>query len=90
MQVERILDEFIVDFDQKFMTFQLAEPLDPAILLVLQGWIVGKPIDFVLLLVRLAIVVLLHLHLLGLCRGSLGLHRSGLLVKSACVHLFAP
>lgn len=66
------------------MSLERAEPLDPAILLVLQGWVIREAVDFILVLIRLTVIVLLlHLHLLLLL---LGLHRCRLLVKSSCLH----
>ena len=95
LQIERVLDELIVHINQKLVPLQLTEPLDPAIGLVLQCWVIRKPVNVVLVLVTLAIIVLLlllHLllHLLLGLGGSLGLHCSGLLVEStcSCVHLF--
>ena len=88
LQIEWILNEIIVNFDQKFMTFQLAEPLDPTVLLVLECWIITYTIDVIIVLIRLTVVVLLHLHLLCLSGGCLGIHGCSLLVKRLRVHLF--
>ena len=86
LQIERILNELVVDLDQELVAFQLDEPLDPTILLVLKCGIVGETIGFILLLIRLTIVVLLHLHLLLLRGCCLSLHRCRLLVQTCCVH----
>lgn len=82
LQVEGILDELVVDLDQKLVAFERAEPLDPSVLLVLQCRVVRETVDFVLVLIRLTVIVLLHLHLLLLLR----LHGSCLFVKSAGFH----
>jgi len=61
LQVEWILNELVVNFNQELVAFKLAEPLDPAILLVLKGWVIRESINLILFLIRFAIVVLLHL-----------------------------
>ena len=66
------------------MALQSAEPLNPTLLLVLQGWIIREAIDLVLLLIGLTVVVLLHLHLL-LLLGGLGL-QGCLFVDSGGLH----
>ena len=92
LQIERVLNELIVHLDQKFVPLKLAEPLDPSIRLILQGGIIGEPINVILVFITLTIIVLLLLHLLLhlLLRlsSSLCLHCSGLLIESTCVHLF--
>jgi len=82
-EVERILNELVIDLHQELVAFKCAEPLNPSSLLVLEGGVVGEAIDFIMLLIRLAVVVLLlHLHLLLL----LGLHRCRLFVESCRFH----
>jgi hypothetical protein len=61
LQIEGILDEFVVDLNKELVPLELAEPLDPALLLVLQGRIVTEPINLILILIRLAVIVLLLL-----------------------------
>ena len=40
LQIERVLDELRVNFNQKFVAIKLAEPLDPSDLLILHGRII--------------------------------------------------
>ena len=82
LEVKGILNELLVDLNEEFVALKGAEPLDPAGLGVLEGGVVGEAVDFVLLLVRLAVVILLlHCHLL-----LLGLHRCSLVVDSLRFH----
>jgi hypothetical protein len=50
-EVERILNELVIDLHQEFVPFKCAEPLNPSSLLVLKGWVVGEAIDLIMLLI---------------------------------------
>ena len=64
LQIEWVHDELRVNIDQEFVTFKLAEPFDPSLMLVSHGRIIREAIDIIIVLIRLAIVlVVLHGHL---------------------------
>ena len=60
LQIEGVHDELVVDLDQELVPLQLAEPLDPPVLLVGQCRVIREAINLVVVLVRLAVVLVLH------------------------------
>ena len=53
LQVEGISNVIFIDFDQKLVTLEGAEPLDPSDLVVCNVRVIREAIDFILFLIRL-------------------------------------